>query len=431
MGSITGERRSSHASATCDGAAPRRFAASASGPPGSASLPTASGNQGMKPIPSRSQWSSTPLPLAVGHVVAVLHRGDGDDAARGLDLLHRHLAQARRGASCPRAIRSDISAVLVLRRHLGSTRCSCHRSMVSTRSRRRLASQVARRCFGWPLVDPLVGPGALEAALGGDHQPGGIRMQRLRDELLAHVGAVRIRRVDQVDAQLHRAPQHADGLLAVRGRPPDALARDAHRPEAQAVHLQLSADAKRAARRHRILVPLRHPIPRSRFRSHRVPATTALPAQWHPQHRVERAIDATDHGSGDAAIELRRRRPPHPGPLPAARERGRSIAFSASDAAHDQRLPCRPFRHKQRGGRENSLPLRQPPRASGSRGPRHLSPMQLWGEAGRGARVGRSSIPFVAPGSRPRASPLPHAVYGGEAGRGGRPRTQPDPIRRA
>src|SRR5439155_23737381 len=59
IGSITGDFRSSHASAICAGWALRRFAARVSGPSCSASLPVASGNQGIKPRFSRVQYSST------------------------------------------------------------------------------------------------------------------------------------------------------------------------------------------------------------------------------------------------------------------------------------------------------------------------------------------------------------------------------------
>ena len=59
IGSITGERASSHASAICAGVASCAWATLSSGPPGSASRPVASGNQGMNPIPASSHASST------------------------------------------------------------------------------------------------------------------------------------------------------------------------------------------------------------------------------------------------------------------------------------------------------------------------------------------------------------------------------------
>ena len=77
IGSITGERCSSHASATCAGVAPcalgeRRPAA----PPGSARSPAASGNHGMKPMPCCLAVVQHVLGAAVGEVVEVLHRRD-------------------------------------------------------------------------------------------------------------------------------------------------------------------------------------------------------------------------------------------------------------------------------------------------------------------------------------------------------------------
>jgi len=59
MGSSTGERCSSQASASWEGEASRRLAISCSGLPSPASLPVASGNQGMKPMPFASLYSSS------------------------------------------------------------------------------------------------------------------------------------------------------------------------------------------------------------------------------------------------------------------------------------------------------------------------------------------------------------------------------------
>ena len=52
---MTGDRRSSQASASWTGLKPDCRASSASGPPGLASCPVAIGQYGMKPRPSRSQ----------------------------------------------------------------------------------------------------------------------------------------------------------------------------------------------------------------------------------------------------------------------------------------------------------------------------------------------------------------------------------------
>jgi hypothetical protein len=65
----------------------------------------------------------------------------------------------------------------------------------------------------------------IEAALGGDHEAGRVRMQRRRDQLFADVRAVRLGGVDEVDAELHRAAEHGDRFLLVGGGAPDPGAR--------------------------------------------------------------------------------------------------------------------------------------------------------------------------------------------------------------
>ena len=55
------------------------------------------------------------------------------------------------------------------------------------------------------VLRPLPGTGALEAALGRDHEIIRVRRQRLADELLADVRTVGVGGVDEVDAELDRA----------------------------------------------------------------------------------------------------------------------------------------------------------------------------------------------------------------------------------
>ena len=79
---------------------------------------------------------------------------------------------------------------------------------------------------------PLTGPGARHAALRRDDEAVGVGVKRLGDELLADPGPVGVGGVDQVDAELDRAPQHRDCGVAVRRRlAPDPLPGDAHRAE--------------------------------------------------------------------------------------------------------------------------------------------------------------------------------------------------------
>ena len=69
-------------------------------------------------------------------------------------------------------------------------------------------------------------------------------MERLGDQVLAHLGPVGVRGVDQVDAQLDDAPEEALGLLRVVRRAPDALPGDPHGAETKAVDLEVTADGE-------------------------------------------------------------------------------------------------------------------------------------------------------------------------------------------
>jgi hypothetical protein len=62
------------------------------------------------------------------------------------------------------------------------------------------------QALGPRVARPLAGTGPAKAALGGDHEAVPIRMERLRDQVLAHLRPVRVCGVDQVDAELDNAP---------------------------------------------------------------------------------------------------------------------------------------------------------------------------------------------------------------------------------
>lgn len=74
------------------------------------------------------------------------------------------------------------------------------------------------------------------ADLGHDHQPVGIGMERLVDELVGDVGAVEIAGVDVIDAPRHRLAQHGERTLAIPRRTEDTRPRELHRAIAQAFH---------------------------------------------------------------------------------------------------------------------------------------------------------------------------------------------------
>jgi hypothetical protein len=69
-------------------------------------------------------------------------------------------------------------------------------------------------------------------------------VEDLGNQVLAHLGPVRVRGVDQVDAQHHDAAEEALGLLWIVRSAPNAVPRDPHGAEAEAVNLQVSADAE-------------------------------------------------------------------------------------------------------------------------------------------------------------------------------------------
>jgi hypothetical protein len=99
---------------------------------------------------------------------------------------------------------------------------------------------------------------ASEAALGGDHQPFGIRVQRLGDEVLR--AAVGMRSVDQVDPEPHRLAQDLAGRARALGLAPNA--RQPHGAEPEPVDIQHAADCEgaRPMRGHGILFVDHGPI---------------------------------------------------------------------------------------------------------------------------------------------------------------------------
>src|SRR5918994_833572 len=105
---------------------------------------------------------------------------------------------------------------------------------------------------------PLSGAGAYESTLGRDDQILWGRMKRLGDELLAHVRAVGVRSVDEVDPELDGSAQHSAGLVSVGRIAPDASAGDAHRAEAETVDHQVATDLDGSGGRRRCSVACWH-----------------------------------------------------------------------------------------------------------------------------------------------------------------------------
>src|SRR5207248_271142 len=97
------------------------------------------------------------------------------------------------------------------------------------------------KVLGSPVRLPLVGPGTLEARLGCDHEPPRVGVERLGDEPLAHLGAVGVGRIDEVDTELDGPVQHGDRFAWVARLAPNAPAGEPHGAEAETVDGQLAA----------------------------------------------------------------------------------------------------------------------------------------------------------------------------------------------
>src|SRR6202011_1595379 len=69
--------------------------------------------------------------------------------------------------------------------------------------------------LGTSVRGPAVGTRPLEPTLGGDHQLVGVGVERFGDQALADLGSVGVGGVDQVDAQLEGAAQHALALFTI------------------------------------------------------------------------------------------------------------------------------------------------------------------------------------------------------------------------
>src|SRR5207244_4245523 len=85
-------------------------------------------------------------------------------------------------------------------------------------------------------IPALLGPHA--AALGTDDEAAGIGMQRFGDQLFIGVGAVGVGGVEEVGAELERAPEELLCARPVLRRAPDVGAEHAHGAKPEPVDLQ-------------------------------------------------------------------------------------------------------------------------------------------------------------------------------------------------
>src|SRR6478752_665813 len=172
---------------------------------------------------------------AVRQVVAVLHGGNGEVAPGLLEFGHTDLGQAQR---------LDLAFLLQVAEHAELLfRIDLGINPVQLQQVQRVHLELAQAQFGL-LAEvlgtahrhPFIRTGAGEPDLGGDLQAVPVRVQGLREDLLADVGPVGIGGVDEVDAELDGAADDGDGRLAVRRLAPDPVADNAHGAEAQPVH---------------------------------------------------------------------------------------------------------------------------------------------------------------------------------------------------
>src|ERR1700733_5646014 len=96
--------------------------------------------------------------------------------------------------------------------------------------------------FWLSIFNPYVGTRPVKAALGGNHQPLCIWIQRLGYDFFAHSGTIGVRGVDQIDSQFDSAPQNPDGLSPICRLAPNSISRNSHRAESQARDPEIASD---------------------------------------------------------------------------------------------------------------------------------------------------------------------------------------------
>ena len=195
---MTGERRSSHASAICDGVAPWRFAiwAISAGPlalpsrrftdwrtPVRATSPACSGYHGMNAIRSRVAVIDDRLPFAIDEVEAVLHRHDREKPLRALNLLDADFRQPD-VPDLALALRLLQKSELVVLGHGGVDAVQLIEVDAFEAQPPQASVERLAEALGTAVRLPLVRTRPIEAALGGDDEARGIRMQRLRRSAL-------------------------------------------------------------------------------------------------------------------------------------------------------------------------------------------------------------------------------------------------------
>ncbi len=91
-------------------------------------------------------------------------------------------------------------------------------------------------------MGPLIRAGTVPASLGGNYQASRVRKQRFGNQFLAYVWPVGVRGIDEIDIKLRSSAKNRQSCFAIFRRPPNAFASKAHRPEAETMHRNFSAE---------------------------------------------------------------------------------------------------------------------------------------------------------------------------------------------
>ena len=126
----------------------------------------------------------------------------------------------------------------------GSTACSWYRRMQSTRRRRRLPSQADPQVLGPAVAGPAAWAPGGSSPLGRDHDLS-VRVQNFGEYSLAHLRAVRVGGVEEVDLELARPAHESAGGSRVAWLTPRPMARHLHSPESEAPDGQIPTEVDR------------------------------------------------------------------------------------------------------------------------------------------------------------------------------------------
>ena len=147
----------------------------------------------------------------------------------------------------PAACKSARAPIGILQRHPGIGRVQ----LVEIDSLQLQASQApfasGAKMLGPTVPLPSFAPRSGQAPLGRDDDPLGIRIESVRNQLLADIRAIGVGGVDQRDAQLDDALEHAPRLPRLKRLTPDARPAKPHRAKSEATDRHVIAEDDGAA----------------------------------------------------------------------------------------------------------------------------------------------------------------------------------------